>query len=96
MLDFFTSFEWWKTEPHDELVNNGNYCLAKPGDLYAIYLPHGGTVTVELQPGRYEGVWWDASTGEKTALPPLNVSSASWTSPPAPGSNDRALLLNRK
>ena len=33
MVDFFTSFEWWKTEPHDELVNNGNYCLAKPGDI---------------------------------------------------------------
>jgi len=23
LVDFFTSFEWWKTEPHDELVNNG-------------------------------------------------------------------------
>ena len=22
MVDFFTSFDWWKTEPHDELVNN--------------------------------------------------------------------------
>ena len=31
MVDFFTSFEWWKTEPHDELVNNGAYCLAEPG-----------------------------------------------------------------
>ena len=25
MVDFFTSFPWWKTEPHDELVNDGNY-----------------------------------------------------------------------
>ena len=32
MVDFFTSFDWWDTEPHDELVNNGNYCLAKPGE----------------------------------------------------------------
>ena len=39
MVDFFTSFEWWKTEPHDELVNNGAYCLAKPGEIYAVYLP---------------------------------------------------------
>ena len=30
MVDFFTSFDWWKTDPHDELVNNGNYCLAEP------------------------------------------------------------------
>ena len=35
MVDFFTSFEWWKTNPHDELVDNGNYCLADPGKTYA-------------------------------------------------------------
>ncbi len=95
MVDFFTSFDWWKTEPHDELVNDGNYCVAKPGELYAIYLPHAGKVIAQLQPGRYEGVWWDASTGEKTALGSINVSSTSWTSPSAPGSNDSALLLTR-
>src|SRR6266850_5666416 len=33
MVDFFTSFEWWKTEPHDELVNNGAYCLAKLSEI---------------------------------------------------------------
>lgn len=22
--------------PHDELVDNGNYCLAQPGEIYAI------------------------------------------------------------
>jgi hypothetical protein len=93
MVDFFTSFEWWKTEPHDELVNNGNYCLAKPGELYAIYLPHGGNVTVQLEAGRYEGAWWNAETGEKTILAPFNASSTSWTSPAAPGTNDWALLL---
>jgi hypothetical protein len=37
-VDFFTIFEWWKTGTHDELVNNGNYCLAKPGEIYAVYL----------------------------------------------------------
>ena len=40
MVDFFTSFEWWETEPRDELVSNGNYCLAEPGGTYAVYLPH--------------------------------------------------------
>lgn len=96
MVDFFTSFEWWKTEPHDELVNNGNYCLAKPGDLYAIYLPHGGNVSAQLQPGKYDAIWWDAVTGETNKLPELNVVGASWTSPPAPGRNDWALLLSKR
>ena len=95
MVDFFTSFEWWKTEPHDELVNNGNYCLAKPGELYAIYLPHAGNVAVQLPAGKYEGVWWEASTGRKIALASLNVTAGSWTSPAAPGSSDWALLLSK-
>ena len=95
MVDFFTSFDWWKTDPHDELATNGNYCLAKPGEIYAVYLPRGGNVTLRLQPGRYEGTWWNPNTGEKTALPPINATASSWISPPAPGSNDWALLLER-
>jgi Domain of unknown function (DUF5060) len=95
MVDFFTAFEWWTTEPHDELVNNGNYCLAKPGELYAIYLPHGGNVTVQPQPGKYKGVWWNAVTGQTTNLPQLKVATASWTSPEVDTSNDWALLLTR-
>jgi hypothetical protein len=96
MVDFFTGFDWWKTEPHDELVNNGNYCLAKPGEIYAVYLPRAGNVTVQLAPGRYQGTWWNASTGETAALPAVEVAASSWTSPAAPGSNDWALLLLKR
>ena len=96
MVDFFTSFEWWKTEPHDELVNGGNYCLAKPGETYAVYLPRGGNVTLRLQPGRYDGTWWNPTTGEKTRVPSINATASSWVSPPAPGRDDWALLLQRK
>jgi hypothetical protein len=95
MVDFFTSFDWWKTEPHDELVNGGSYCLAKPGEIYAVYLPNAGSVTVKLAPGRYTATWWNAGTGEKTALAPV-AAAASWTSPAAPGSGDWALLLEKK
>ena len=95
MVDFFTSFEWWKTEPHDELVNNGAYCLAKPGELYAVYLPHGGSVTVRSEPGRYDAAWWDPGTGRRVVLNPLHVNTASWTSPAAPGKDDWALLMKK-
>jgi hypothetical protein len=91
MVDFFTSFKWWETEPHDELVNNGNYCLAKPGEIYALYLPQGRSVTVKLEPGRYQAVSWDPQTAERIALPP--VEGPSWTSPSYPEGQDRALLL---
>ena len=94
MVDFITSFEWWKTNPHDELVDNGNYCLADPGRIYAVYLPHAGKVRIQLQPGHYQGYWFSALTGQIIPLPP--VDGPSWTSPDAPDSNDWALLLQAK
>jgi hypothetical protein len=94
MVDFITSFEWWKTNPHDELVNNRNYCLAEPGKIYAVYLPHGGEVAIQLQPGHYQAYWFSALSGEKIELPP--VEGSSWTSPNAPDHNDWALLLQAK
>jgi hypothetical protein len=93
MVDFFTSFEWWKTEAHDELVNKGNYCLAKPGETYAAYLPHGGRITVRLRGGPYRGAWFNPSTGEWIVLPP--VRGPVWTSPAAPDNQDWVLRLQR-
>lgn len=94
MVDFFTSFEWWKTEPHDELVDNGDYCLAQPGAIYAVYLPNGGKVAVKLEPGRYQAYWFSAFTGEKVALP--DAEGPLWNSPEAPGRDDWTLLLQKK
>jgi hypothetical protein len=94
MVDFFTGFEWWKTEPHDELVDAGNYCLAKPGEIYAVYLPRGGKNTVRLQNGTYRAEWFSALSGERIALP--DIRGRSWISPEAPDRNDWALLLQRR
>ncbi len=109
MVDFFTSFEWWKTEPHDELVNHGAYCLAKPGEIYAVYSPvrplcgnlehYGyeqdcGDITIRLQPGTYTAKWFGASTGEIIPLPP--VQGPVWKIPHPPGSLDWALLLEKQ
>lgn len=91
MVDFFTSFEWWKTNPHDELVNHGNYCLADPGKIYVVYLPHGGSARVQLRPGRYQASWFSAMTGEVIELP--EAAGPEWTSPEAPDTNDWALLI---
>jgi hypothetical protein len=93
MVDFFTSFEWWKTEPHDELVDNGAYCLAEKGNLYAVYLPHGGSVSVQIEPGRYEATWLNARNGRRVKLPP--AEGPRWSSPAPPDYGDWALLLKR-
>jgi hypothetical protein len=94
MVDFFTGFEWWKTEPHDELVDGGAYCLAKPKEIYAIYLPQGKKVTIKLEPGIYNATWFSALDGEKIALPP--AEGPLWTSPDTPDRHDWALLLQRQ
>ncbi len=95
MVEFFTSFEWWKTEPHDELVDQGAYCLSKPGEIYAIYLPKEGKVTVKLEPGNYRATWFNAFTGERIPLQAA-VQGPSWTSPKTPGWLDWALLIEKQ
>jgi Protein of unknown function (DUF4038)/Domain of unknown function (DUF5060) len=93
MVDFFTSFEWWKLDPHDELGDNGDFCLAEPGKLYVVYLPMAGKVTVKLDPGHYQATWFNARSGKSTTLPV--AEGPNWTSPAAPDSGDWALLLKR-
>jgi Protein of unknown function (DUF4038)/Domain of unknown function (DUF5060)/Putative collagen-binding domain of a collagenase len=93
MVHFFTSFEWWKTEPHDELVNNGAYCLAEPGQLYVVYLPRGGNVSVKLDPGRYQAKLFNPRSGEYSSAP--MAENAAWSSPVAPDGEDWVFLLSR-
>jgi len=50
MGDFFTSFDWWKTNPHDELVSSGDFCLSEPGEIYAVYLPKVGASRSNFSP----------------------------------------------
>ena len=94
MYDFFTSFDWWSTEPHDELVTTGNYCLAQPGKTYVIYLPRGGSATVQLQPGVYSALRFDPTRGTTTNLG-LIRNKRSWTSPATSKEFDSALLIQR-
>ena len=94
MVDFFTSFEWWKTEPHDELADHGAYCLADPGQIYVAYLPKGGSVRIKLKPGTYQASWFDPATGKTMLIG--NSTNSLWSSPVAPDSKDWALLLQRE
>ena len=94
IVDFMTGFDWWKTNPHDELVDHGNYCLADPGHTYAVYLPQGGRFTLQLQPGTYSVEWFSPLTGEH--IPASDASGPSWSSPAPPDSKEWAVLLRNK
>ena len=63
---FMELLPFWEMEPHDELVKSGTaFCLAKPGEVYALYLPTGGNVTVKLPVnGNFEIAWWNPANGQ--------------------------------
>ncbi len=93
MVDFFTSFEWWKVEPHDESVSSGAFCLAEPGKVCAVYLPRGGKVSVKLEPGRYHAHWFQPRSGEIIDIG--EASGPEWTSPKSRDIDDWSLFLKR-
>jgi|SRR5579859_255115 len=94
MVDFFTSFDWWKTEPHDDLVTFGNYCLADPGHTYVLYLPKGGSTTVHLARDKYSVKSFDPLSGEWKGLG--SIEGTAWSSPQVPLGNDFAFLLQKQ
>lgn len=94
MVAFFTSFDWWKLDPHDGVAEEGAYCLADPGRIYAVYLRTGRPVTVRIAPGEYQAEWFNPRSGKRsqagTAQGPV------WKTPTSPDNADWALLLTRR
>lgn len=66
-LDFFQkNLPFSEMTSADHLVGNSDaYVLAKPGHTYALYLPAGKTVSLDLRngPGRYRLKWFNPRTG---------------------------------
>lgn len=74
----FEQVRYWEMDPHQELVNFGNLCLADPGSEYLVYsrvpncrvvLPPGSTYSVKMI---------DPVTGEETMLPDTKAEIGSW------------------
>ena len=63
---FMESLPFWQMESHDEVVKEGKaFCLAKPGEVYALYLPTGGSVTVSLPANKsFDIAWWNPANGQ--------------------------------
>ena len=66
VLDFFegNQIPFWETENHDELATGGDYCLAKPGELYVVYLKKGaGSIDLAETTGNFSVQWFDPRNG---------------------------------
>lgn len=64
-VDFFQQhLPFVEMEPADELTTSeDDYCFAKPGEVYAVYLPTGGTTQIELPAGNYKVEWFNPRHG---------------------------------
>ncbi len=71
LTDFFKNHEipLRKTENHDELVSDRDYCLAIPGELYIVYLKEGSG-SINLKDPAVKGIdggfrvrWYDPRNG---------------------------------
>ena len=60
-IEFFQQYlPFAQMTPSDALTSReGDYCFAKPGEVYAVYLPDGGSTELTLEKGRYTVQWFD-------------------------------------
>ncbi len=101
-LAFFNDNDvpFWKMGPADDLADGDAYCLARPGEVYAVYLPDGGEGKLKLAAGTYSVRWYDPRNGGK--LQAGNVTKVTGPGmksvglPPREKNRDWALLVRRK
>ena len=107
-LDFFREHQipFWRMNNSDELVgnethSNSRYCLAKPGELYLVYLPAGGTTDLDLggASGDFRIQWFNPrSGGELTDGSVARVTAGDETSlglPPQDAKEDWLIVIRR-
>jgi len=100
-LDFFRKhLPFAEMKPADGLLSaKGAWCLAKPGEVYAVYLPNGGTAKLNL--GRlgvaFNVLWFNPSTGGALQTGTLKQTRgpglAPLGEPPAEKDNDWVALV---
>jgi hypothetical protein len=88
--------------PSDGLSSaSGSYCLAQTGLVYAVYLPNGGTTSLNLSggaAGAYTVRWYDPRNGGALQTGSVTQVSGGGTrslgSPPAASTNDWVILVS--
>lgn len=100
---FVTSYlPFTEMRHHDELTPlESDYVFALPGEVYAVYLPDGGTTTLDLSDasGAFEVKWYDPRHGgelqDGSVTSVDGGGSASLGNAPAEPTSDWAVLVRR-
>jgi hypothetical protein len=64
-LEFFHAYlPFNEMQPYNGLTSDtADYCLAKPGKIYVIYLPNGGSTELKVQAATYSVDWYNPRSG---------------------------------
>jgi hypothetical protein len=92
---FMESLPFWEMDPHNEFVLGGQaFCLAKPDEIFAFYLPTGGTITIDLAPDTtYEVAWWNPGNGQDGSFQNITHISGGRQNLHAPADGDWAVRI---
>ncbi len=94
--EFFAALPFSRMQPFSGVTGDA-VALAQPGNVYVVYLPHGGAITLDLsnaQGASFISRWFDPRAGRFSRLERQNAA-ASQRNFIAPDTNDWALLLER-
>jgi hypothetical protein len=107
-IDFFRAqkIPFWEMTNADELVgndrrDNSRFCFAKPNDVYLVYLPSGGTASVDLSKttGQFSVNWFDPRNGGPFRKGSVSTvaggSSAALGEPPGAPAEDWLVVVRR-
>jgi hypothetical protein len=77
--------------------DNSRYCLAKPGELYLVYLPDGGTCEIDLamEKGEFSVHWFNPRTGG-ALIPAGKTAGGNVAQLTAPDPNDWLAVVIKK
>ncbi len=94
---FMQSIPAHEMHPANHLVLSGRaFCLAKPGEAYAFYLPAGGSIEVDLPASnQYKAEWFDPRSNAPCEWCNSKRVSGGRSTHEAPDANDWALRIVR-
>ncbi len=98
-LDFFKKYEipFWDMKCEDEMTDSQNdYVLCKPGEIYLVYLKHGGDIEVNVTSGKFNYGWFNPRTGDGLDGLLKTGSANGKIKLTAPDSNDWLLVIQGK
>ncbi len=98
---------FWEMRNEDERVGNparenSRYCLAKPGEIYLVYLPAGGTTQLDLAgvAGDFAVTWLnprDGTSGHTGSVAEVKGGKAvALGNPPSDATEDWAVLVRKR